>query len=74
MSNEKWMERHEAEDKERFDKIDAKLDALIAAQNKQKGFIAGFSAAFSLLVTTVVGLIVYIWLKQYGPCGPPSPS
>ena len=41
--------------------IDAKLDALIASANKQKGFIAGVSMAFSLLATTVVGLIVYIW-------------
>lgn len=61
MSVEKWLERHEAQDNIRFDKIDAKLDALILAQSKQKGFIAGFSAAYSLLAASVVGLILYIW-------------
>ena len=66
MSVEKWLERHETEDKERFDKIEAKLDVLIANQNKQRGFIAGVSMAFSLLATTVIGLVVYIWQRSFG--------
>lgn len=46
---------------ERFNALDHKLDVLIEAHNKQKGFIAGFSAAFSLLASMVVALAVYIW-------------
>lgn len=67
MSNvdDKLFELHMQQDKERFDKIDAKLDALIEANNKQRGFIAGFSAAFSVLATSVVGLIVYIWQRHF---------
>lgn len=68
MSVEKWLERHEATDDKRFegidrrfDEVNAKLDEILTSQSKQKGFIAGFSAAFSLLVSTVLGLIVYIW-------------
>lgn len=64
--DEKLLEMHMQQDKERFDAIDTKLDALIEAHNKQKGFVAGFSAAFSLLVTTLVGLLVYIWQKHFG--------
>ncbi len=45
----------------RMDSIDGKLDELIAAQNKQKGFISGVSMAFSMLAATIVSLIVYIW-------------
>lgn len=60
------LELHMQQDKERFDKIEAKIDLLIAAHSNQKGFIAGFSAAFSLLITTVVGLAVYIWQKHFG--------
>lgn len=69
------LDLHMEQDKQRFDaidkqltagdvrmaSIDAKLDELIASANKQKGFIAGVSMAFSLLATTVVGLCVYIW-------------
>lgn len=60
------LELHMEQDKERFDKIEAKLDVLIANQHKQKGFIAGVSMAFSLLATTVIGLVVYIWQKSFG--------
>lgn len=69
------LELHMQQDTQRFDSIDkkldngqtrmnsmdAKLDVLIAAQNKQRGFIAGVSMAFSLLAATVVGLVLYIW-------------
>lgn len=65
MSKE-MLELHMEQDKERFDKIEAKLDVLIESANKQKGFIAGVSMAFSLLATTVVGLIVYIWQRNFG--------
>lgn len=52
---------HTEQDKVAFAEINKKLDVLVEANAKQKGFIAGFSAAFSLLVSTVVGLIIYIW-------------
>lgn len=69
------LDLHMQQDKERFDaidkqltagdvrmaSIDGKLDALIASANKQKGFIAGVSMAFSLLASMVIGLVVYIW-------------
>jgi hypothetical protein len=64
--SDKLLELHMEQDKERFDKIDAKLDALIENSNKQKGFVAGVSMAFSLLATTIIGLIVYIWQKSFG--------
>lgn len=64
MSDE-MLKLHMEQDKERFDSIDAKLDMLIEAHNKQRGFIAGFSAAFSVLAATVVALAGYIW-KQVG--------
>lgn len=60
------LELHMEQDKERFDKIEAKLDLLIDAHAKQRGFIAGFSAAFSVLATSVIGLIVYIWQRNFG--------
>ena len=60
------LKLHMEQDKERFDSIEAKLDLLIAAHNKQRGFIAGVSTAFSLLATTVVGLVVYIWQRFGG--------
>jgi F0F1-type ATP synthase assembly protein I len=69
------LDLHMEQDKQRFDSIDkqlhegdermksidTKLDALIASANKQKGFIAGVSMAFSLLASTVIGLVIYIW-------------
>ena len=64
--SEKLLELHMEQDKERFDKLEAKLDVLIEAHSKQRGFIAGVSAAFSLLATTIVGLIVYIWQRSVG--------
>lgn len=56
--------RFEAGEK-RFNSIEGKLDLLIANANKQRGFIAGVSAAFSLLATTIVGLVVYIWQTHF---------
>jgi hypothetical protein len=50
----------------RFTGIDTKLDVLIANQNKQKGFIAGVSMAFSLLASAVIGLGLYIWRQATG--------
>ena len=64
--NDEMLKLHMEQDKERFDAIDAKLDKLLEAHNKQRGFIAGFSAAFSVLATTVVGLVVYIWQRFGG--------
>jgi putative heme iron utilization protein len=64
--SDKLLELHMEQDKERFDKIDAKLDALIENQNKQRGFVAGFSAACSILVTSLIGLVIYIWQKHFG--------
>ena len=61
MSVEKILELHMEQDQKQFDQINAKLDTLIKANEKQRGFIAGFSAAFSLLVSAVVGLVIYIW-------------
>lgn len=52
---------HTAQDEKEFAEINRKLDVLLEAHAKQKGFVAGFSAAFSLLVSTVVGLVIYIW-------------
>lgn len=45
----------------KFDEINSKLDMLIEAHNKQRGFIAGVSMAFSILASAVVGLAIYIW-------------
>lgn len=59
--NDRLLELHMEQDKERFDAIDAKLDALLEAHAKQKGFVAGFSAAFSVLGAGLVALVVYIW-------------
>lgn len=64
--SEKLLELHMQQDKERFDKIEAKLDVLIEAHSKQRGFIAGVSASFSLLGAAVVGLVLYIWQKHFG--------
>lgn len=50
----------------RFTGIDTKLDVLIANQNKQKGFIAGVSMAFSLLASALIGLAVYVWRLTTG--------
>lgn len=66
MNTDDLLKLHFEQDDKRFDEINSKLDTLIEAQHKQRGFLAGFSAAFSLLVTTVVGLIVYIWQRQFG--------
>lgn len=66
MSTERLLELHMEQDKERFDAIEAKLDVLIEAHAKQRGFIAGFSAAFSVLAASLVSLIVYIWQKNFG--------
>lgn len=79
MSNE-LLELHFEQDNQRFESIekkltagdvrmasiDAKLDVLIASANKQKGYLAGISTGFSLLATTVVGLVVYIWQRWAG--------
>jgi len=66
MNTDELLKLHFEHDDKRFAAIEQKLDVLIEAQNKQRGFIAGFSAAFSLLVTTVIGLVVYIWQRQFG--------
>lgn len=66
MSVEKWLEKHEKHDDERFNEINTKLDMLLEAHNKQKGFVAGFAAAFTLLWTMLVGLAVYIWQRHFG--------
>lgn len=66
MSLEKMFEQHARDDKEQFDEINKKLDMLIEAHNKQKGFIAGFSAAFSMLIATVIGLVIYVWRQVTG--------
>lgn len=66
MNTDELLKQHFDQDDKRFDKIDAKLDMLIAVQNKQKGFIAGFSAAYSLLAATVIGLVLYIWRTWTG--------
>lgn len=79
MSND-LLNLHMQQDQDRFDRIDKQLEAgdarmknideklnvLIATANKQKGFLAGVSMAFSLLATTVAGLIVYIWQRWSG--------
>lgn len=62
----KLFEEHARQDEKRFDSIEKKLDMLIEAHNKQKGFVAGFAAAFSMLWTALVGLAVYIWQKHFG--------
>jgi len=66
MDLEKLFEIHMEQDKERFDSIETKLDTLIEAQNKQRGFITGFAFAFSVLATAIAGLITYIWQKNFG--------
>lgn len=66
MSTEKLLELHMEQDKERFDAIEAKLDVLIESHNKQRGFVAGFAAAFTLLWTALVGLAVYVWQRHFG--------
>lgn len=65
MNTDELLKLHFEHDDKRFDEINTKLDALLEAHNRQRGFIAGFSAAFSLLVTTVIGLIVYIWQRNF---------
>lgn len=64
--NDKLLELHMEQDKQRFDSIEGKLDVLIEAHAKQRGFLAGFSMAFSVLATSIVGLIVYIWQRNFG--------
>lgn len=64
--NEELLKQHMENDKEQFDAINRKLDMLLEAHHKQKGFIAGFSAAFTLLAATVVGLVAYVWRQVMG--------
>jgi hypothetical protein len=61
VETEKLLELHIENDKEQFAMINVKLDALLEANAKQRGFLAGFSAAFSLLASAVIGLGLYIW-------------
>ena len=72
MNTDELLKLHFEQDDRRFEagekrmnSIEGKLDVLIAAANKQKGFIAGVSAAFSLLATTIIGLVVYIWQTHF---------
>jgi hypothetical protein len=48
----------------RLGSIETKLDSVIETQLKQRGFIAGFSAACSVLIAAIVALVTYIW-RQY---------
>lgn len=45
----------------RLGNIEGDLKTVVESMAKQRGFIAGVSVAFSLLATTIVGLVVYIW-------------
>lgn len=73
MSNDDLLEMHFAQDKEQFESInkkfeaiDTKLDRLIEAHHKQRGFIAGFSMAFSLLAASVMAMAAYVWRTMTG--------
>ena len=68
MSLETQLRDHSAQDKENFERISDELKeirtevkGISEVLQKQRGFIAGFSSAFTLLVTMLVGLVVYIW-------------
>lgn len=66
MNTDELLKLHFEHDDKRFDEINGKLDLLLESHNKQRGFVAGFSAAFSLLATSVIGLGIYIWQKHFG--------
>lgn len=68
MSIEKLLEQHTKQDAENFSELREEmrgvredLGEVKLALEKQRGFIAGFSAAFSLLVSAVIALGAYIW-------------
>ena len=68
MSFEKLLEQHTKQDAENFTELRDEMKAVRSdvgeiklALEKQRGFIAGFSAAFSLLVSAIVALGAYIW-------------
>jgi hypothetical protein len=46
---------------DRIDHLTADVSEIKTTLAKQKGFIAGFSMAFTLLWGMLIGLVVYIW-------------
>lgn len=68
MSLERLLAQHTEQDAENFTELREEFKAvrkdvseIKLALEKQRGFIAGFSAAFSLLVSAIVALGAYIW-------------
>lgn len=59
------IEQQLADGKEKMNSMETKIDGLADTMSKQRGFIAGFSAAFSMLATALIGLVVYIWQTHF---------
>jgi len=73
MDDQELLKLHFKQDDERFAAldakiaaIDAKIDMLLEAHHKQRGFLAGFSMAFTLLASAVAGLVAYVWKQLTG--------
>ena len=73
MGDQELLKLHIKQDDERFAAldakiaaIDAKIDMLLEAHHKQRGFLAGFSMAFTLLASAVAGLVAYVWRQLTG--------
>lgn len=49
-----------------IDELKAQVTAINVAMAKQRGFVAGFSAAFTFLGATIAGLALYIWHNVIG--------
>jgi hypothetical protein len=75
MSLETQLKAHSDQDERNFDRlsedlkeiradvkaVSQKVVAISQALEKQKGYVAGFASAFTLLMSMVIGLAVYIW-------------
>jgi hypothetical protein len=51
---------------EKLDELDKRTADIEQTMAKQRGFVAGFAAAFTLLWGSVIGLGIYIWQKHFG--------
>ena len=45
----------------KLDELEEDMSEIKQAMAKQRGFVAGFSAAFTMLWAALVGLGIYIW-------------
>lgn len=49
-----------------IEELKAQVTAINMTMAKQRGFVAGFAAAFTLLWATIAGLALYIWHNVIG--------